>query len=107
LFFARRYGNNALQSGREVNEFQFFGINDLATFVERWCLSLDVPISALGERGERDEQGERGERGERGEQGEDEKNATFTTYPYESKELVNKVNVAWKCFACRARDVPN
>jgi hypothetical protein len=31
---------------------------------------------------------------ERGEQGEHAKNATFTTYPQESKGLVNKVNVA-------------
>jgi hypothetical protein len=42
---------------------------------------------------EPDEPDERGERGEQGEQGEHAKNATFTTYPQESKGLVNKVNV--------------
>jgi hypothetical protein len=47
------------------------------------------------------------ERGERGEQGEHAKNATFTTYPQESKSLVNKVNVARGILISRARRMPN
>jgi len=42
-----------------------------------------------------------GEQDERGEQGEDAKNAMFTTYPHETKRLVNKVNVAPRFFALR------
>jgi hypothetical protein len=44
---------------------------------------------------------------ERGEQGEHAKNATFTTYPQESKGLVNKVNVARGILISRARRMPN
>jgi hypothetical protein len=46
-------------------------------------------------------------KGERGEQGEREKSATFTTYPHESKRLVNEVNVLQGYFGSCAHHMPN
>ena len=39
--------------------------------------------------------------------GEHVRNAIFTTYPYETKELVNVVNVVRRFFARGARELPN